>query len=318
MPSSKSRAHPKCKTKYRVGNWAGNDRSLVERGNLTVWLSPDLMAQWNVKSSRRRGGQRKYSDLAIQTVLTLRILFQLPLRQAEGFLRSLFDLMGLVLDVPDHTTLSRRGKHLKVSLRVPKKSGRIDLVIDSSGLAIFGEGEWAAVKHGGTGVRGWKKLHLGVDGDGVIVGQVLTDANVDDGNVGVDLVGGVPGKVRSVIGDGAYDSRALYGGTMKARLRRALCATSQWCRGHRHDPIAVQHAALGRQIRGHCAYYGITGNARSLAACRYAVLQIWRKWKRWRSNKARKTWGWWNQLIERYPLPSARVVHSTYRPAASP
>ena len=95
--------------------------------------------------------------LAIETALTLRLLFQLPLRQVEGFLRSLFDLMGLVLDVPDHTTLSRRAKKLKVSLRVPQKSGRIDLVIDSSGLAIFGEGEWAAVKHGGRGVRGWEE-----------------------------------------------------------------------------------------------------------------------------------------------------------------
>jgi hypothetical protein len=105
-----------------------------------------------------------------------------------------------------------------VPLRVPKKLGRIDLVIDSSGLAIFGEGEWAAIKHGGEGIRGWKKLHLGVDGDGVIVGQRLTDASVDDGNVGVgvgvgvgvDFVDSALGKVRRVIGDGAYDSRALY------------------------------------------------------------------------------------------------------------
>jgi hypothetical protein len=210
MPSTKSRVHPKYKTKYRVGNWSDYDRALVERGSLTIWLSPDAIARWSAKPSRRRGGQRKYSDLAIETALTLRLLFKLPLRQVEGFLRSLFDLMGLVLDVPDHTTLSRRGKVLKVPLRVPQKSGRMDLVIDSSGLAIFGEGEWAAAKHGGKGVRGWKKLHLGVDGDGVIVGQVLTGANVDDGNVGVDLVGDVPGKLRRVTGDGAYDSRALY------------------------------------------------------------------------------------------------------------
>jgi hypothetical protein len=93
---------------------------------------------------------------------------------------------------------------------VPKKPGRIDLVVDSSGLAIFGEGEWAAVKHGGNGVRGWKKLHLGVDGDGVIVGQRLTGASVDDGNVGVGFVDSVRGKIRRVIGDGAYDSRALH------------------------------------------------------------------------------------------------------------
>ncbi|MFT7535153.1 MAG: hypothetical protein ACI85K_001104 [Hyphomicrobiaceae bacterium] len=210
MPSTKSRVHPKYKTKYRVGNWPDYDQSLVERGNLTIWLSPDAIGKWNARPTRRRGGQPKYSDLAIEAALTLRLLFQLPLRQVEGFLRSLFDLMGLGLDVPDHTTLSRRGKHLKVSLSVPKKPGRIDLVIDSSGFAIFGEGEWAAAKHGGKGVRGWKKLHLGVDGDGMIVGQRLTGASVDDGKVGVDFVDSVPGKVRRVIGDSAYDSRALY------------------------------------------------------------------------------------------------------------
>ncbi|MGK0521219.1 MAG: hypothetical protein ACJAUC_003931 [Planctomycetota bacterium] len=210
MPSTKSRVHPKYKTKYRVGNWSDYDRSLVEHGNLTIWLSPEAILGWNAKPSRCRGGQRKYSDLAIETALTLRLLFNLPLRQVEEILCSLFDLMGLVLDAPDHTTLSRRGKVLKVPLRVRQKSGRMDLVIDSSGLAIFGEGEWAAVKHGGKGVRGWRKLHLGVDGDGVIVGQQLTDASVDDGNVGVDLVGRVPGKIRRVTGDGAYDNRALY------------------------------------------------------------------------------------------------------------
>jgi hypothetical protein len=173
-------------------------------------LSPDAIAQWNAKPSRRRGGQRKYSDLAIETALTLRLLFKLPLRQVEGFLRSVFDLMGLALDVPDHTTLSRRGKRLKVPLRLSRKLGRIDLVIDSSGLAIFGEGEWAAAKHGGKGIRGWKKLHIGVGGDGVIVGERLTDANVDDGKVGVGFVVRVLGKIRRVTGDGACDSRALY------------------------------------------------------------------------------------------------------------
>jgi len=94
MQSTKSRVHPKYKTKYRVSNWPDYDRSLVERGNLTVWLSPDAIARWNAKPSGRRGGQRKYSDLAIETALTLRLLLQLPLRHAEGFLRSLFDLMG--------------------------------------------------------------------------------------------------------------------------------------------------------------------------------------------------------------------------------
>jgi hypothetical protein len=121
---------------------------LVERGNLTVWLSPDAIARWKAKPSRRRAGQPKYPDLAIETALTLRLLFRLPRRHVEGFLRWLFDLMGLALKAPDHATHSRRAEQLKAPLRAPKKLGRIDLVIDSSRLALFGEGEWAAARDG--------------------------------------------------------------------------------------------------------------------------------------------------------------------------
>ncbi len=115
----------------------------------------------------------KYSSLAIETALTLRLVFHLPLRQAEGFLNSIFVMMDLDLSAPDHTTLSRRGQHLDVRLhRVPRNKS-IHLIVDSTGLSIVGEGEWAAAKHGGKGKRGWKKLYLGVDGSGVIVAQAL-------------------------------------------------------------------------------------------------------------------------------------------------
>ena len=108
----KSRVHPKYKTKYRVRNWASYERALIGRGNITIWLSRAAIAAWKPEGTRTRGAPPKYSDLAIETVLTLRLLFHLPLRQAEGFLTSLFHLMGLDLRSPDHTTLSRRGQHL--------------------------------------------------------------------------------------------------------------------------------------------------------------------------------------------------------------
>ena len=120
----KSRVHPKYKTKYRVKNWASYDRALVRRGDITIWLSPAAIAAWEPDRAGTRGAQRKYSDLAIESALTLRLLFHLPLRQAEGFLTALFVLMGLDLRVPDHTTLSRRGRHLDLSRRrVPKRAG---------------------------------------------------------------------------------------------------------------------------------------------------------------------------------------------------
>ena len=205
-----SRVHPKYKTRYRVTNWREYERGLVQRGDVTVWLSPEAMDAWKAKPSGRRGAQPKFTDLAIETALTLRLVFHLPLRQAEGFLRSLFKLMGAELVVTDHTTLSRRSATLDVALVGTARTGPIDLIIDSSGLAIVGEGEWAAAKHGGNGRRGWKKLHLGVDAYGEIVAQVLTDSNVDDGTVGVEIIKNVSRPIRRVIADAAYDTKPIY------------------------------------------------------------------------------------------------------------
>ena len=206
----KSRVHPKYKTRYRVTNWREYESGLVQRGDVTVWLSPDALKAWRAKPTGRRGAQPKFSDLAIETALTMRLVFHLPLRQSEGFLGSIFKLMGVDLAVPDHTTLSRRSASLDVSLTRSQGKGPIVLIIDSSGLAAVGEGEWSAAKHGGTGRRGWKKLHLGVDASGEIMAQVLTDSNVDDGSTGIGIIKGVPGGVESVIADTAYDSRPIY------------------------------------------------------------------------------------------------------------
>ncbi len=106
-----SRVHPKYKTGYRVTNRASYDRALVRRGDITVWLSPEAVTSWKPKRTGRPVGQPKYSDLAIETALAVRLVFHLPLRQTEGFLSSLFEMMGLDLTAPDHTTLSRRGQH---------------------------------------------------------------------------------------------------------------------------------------------------------------------------------------------------------------
>ena len=159
----KSKVHPRYKTKYRVANWAAYSRALVRRGDVTVWLSSEAIAAWTPRRSGRRGGQRRYSDLAIETALTLRLLYHLPLRQAEGFLHALFGMMRLDLSAPDYTTLSRRSQHLRRRLRPVPPGEAIHLVLDSTGLSIVGAGEWAAAKHGGRGRRGWRKLHLGVD-----------------------------------------------------------------------------------------------------------------------------------------------------------
>ena len=205
-----SKVHPTYKTKYRVANWPAYNQALVRRGDVTVWLSSEAIAAWTPRRSGRRGGQRRYSDLAIETALTLRLLYHLPLRQAEGFLHALFGMMRLDLSAPDYTTLSRRSQHLTRRLRpVPTDEG-IHLVLDSTGLSIVGEGEWAAAKHGGRGRRGWRKLHLGVDQSGGIRVHTLTEETGDDATTALDLLTAVEGPLVRVTADAAYDTVAVY------------------------------------------------------------------------------------------------------------
>ena len=139
----------------------------------------------------------------------LRLVFNFPLRQAEGFLRSILSLMALDLEAPDHTTVSRRSQQVDVGLRLAATKGRLHLIVDSTGLSIFGEGEWAAVKHGGRGKRAWKKLHLGVDRSGVIIAEVLTDGNADDARTALGLIDETD-DVASFTADAAYDTIAIY------------------------------------------------------------------------------------------------------------
>ena len=184
----RSQVHPKYKNKYRVGTWPAYEQALVERGDVTLWLSADAADAWRPSPSGRPGAPMKFSDCAIETALTLRLVFRLPLRQAEGFLRSVLSLMGVDLEAPDHTTLSRRSQSLAVDFRRIPSRGPVHLVVDSTGLSVVGAGEWGGGKYGGRGHRGWKKLHLAVDRAGVIVAHALTEPRVDDATTGIDLI----------------------------------------------------------------------------------------------------------------------------------
>jgi hypothetical protein len=207
--AKRSKVHPNYKARYRVTNWPAYDRGLVSRGSLTVWFSPEAIVAWTPKKTGRRGGQRRYSKVAVQTALHLRLLLGLPWRQTEGLLQSLVELMRLDLEVPDHTTLSRRSRDLATDLRCAPRSGSINLIVDASGLKVFGQGEWAAAKYGYRRT-GWRKLHLAVDGGGRIVAAELTDNSVADASVFPSLLSRTDGKIVRVTADGAYDRREVY------------------------------------------------------------------------------------------------------------
>lgn len=211
MPKRKqTRSRPK--TLYRVKNWSEYDRALVQRGSITIWLSDDFEENWQYSGEKQLGSQFEYSAQAITIMLTIKNVFHLPNRATEGFVGSIFALLKVNLHVPDHTTLSRRGKDLKVAL--PKKvNGHVDIVMDSTGLKIYGEGEWKVRTHGKSKRRTWRKLHLGADPQsGEIEAVALTENSISDADMVEPLLDQIDQQIDHFAGDGSYDKRKVYDG----------------------------------------------------------------------------------------------------------
>jgi hypothetical protein len=211
---NQDRRHHIPKQKHKVTNWAEYDASLRQRGSLTVWFTDEAIRAWRAEPRTTRGGQRWYSPLAILTALTLRAVFRLAFRQAEGLIGSVIGLLGLDLRIPDHTTLCRRAETLELPQVRDTGSSRdskpLHLLVDSTGLKLCGAGEWLQEKHGTKTRRSWHKLHIGLDSDtGRILAATLTNHDVDDAAQVEPLLDQVPAPIASFIGDGAYDQEGV-------------------------------------------------------------------------------------------------------------
>ena len=202
----------KKKTAYRIRNWAEYNQALTQRGSLTVWISPEAIANWTTDVlTGGPGASPTYTDLAIEAMAAVQALYGLAGRQTQGFLQSLFDLMKLDLTAPDHSTLSRRRRHLAITLPVKGWSKSRHLVVDSTGVKVYGEGEWKVRQHGIGKRRTWRKLHFCVDEATLeIVSAVASTNDVSDAEALSDLLRDVPGEVEQVSADGAYDQRKCY------------------------------------------------------------------------------------------------------------
>src|SRR5271154_3077849 len=145
---TEGRRHKFSKARYRVTNWPEYDAALVRRGSLTVWFPEEAVAAWHAPATRERGGQPVYSALAIETGLALRLVFHQPLRQTEGLLRAIVEALKIDNAVPEHTTLCRRGGGM---MPLPKRARRdepLHLLVDRTGLKMYGESEWLDQQHG--------------------------------------------------------------------------------------------------------------------------------------------------------------------------
>jgi hypothetical protein len=214
-PHKRPHRHPTYKTAYRVKNWHEYDQALRDRGDITLWMSQDAIHAWTPPQTGKRGAQLVYSDIAIETALTLRLLFRLPLRQTEGFLQAILTLMDLTLPCPDHTTLSRRNATVVIRQQVEHASqGPVDLIVDSTGLKVCGQGEWHTKKHGEKKCKRWKKLHIGVDDRGQIIASTLTESHEQDPSQVPELLSQVDRDIDRFIGDGVYDQEPVYAAVM--------------------------------------------------------------------------------------------------------
>lgn len=201
------------KTSYKVTNWRKYNESLVRRGDITLWFDDDVIENWeHANDEVKVGAPFVYSDTAIECLLMLRELFHLPYRQTEGLGRSLVKLMQVDVPIPDFTSLAKRAANLDISLDVARRSGPIDIVVDSTGLKVFGEGEWKARKHGVSKRRTWRKLHLAVNPETQeIEAMVLTENSGHDADQVEHLLEQIPDPIESFGGDGAYDQWKVYG-----------------------------------------------------------------------------------------------------------
>jgi transposase len=208
---------------HKVQNWSEYNEALVDRGRLTVWFGEEAIENWKHDGPAQQGAQWIFTDLAVKTCLQIKVVYGLTLRQTEGFVESLVEMTGLEeqMPVPDYTTLSKRQGDLDVEVQIPKESlveggGRseeeeVHLVIDSTGLKVYGEGEWKQRIHGKQKRRTWRKLHLGVDSDtGEITAVGLTDNTSHDGSQVEKLLDQTSKELSAVGGDGAYDAWDVY------------------------------------------------------------------------------------------------------------
>lgn len=211
---SKKVTQDKEKAVYKLRNWSDYNASLKNRGKLTIWLSDDVNASWLYDGIQKPGGEVIYSDVAIEFCLTIKHLYGLGYRQTEGFVEDIFSLLGIDLPVPSYSQLQRRSAAIEIDIRVRKNSKEaIDLVVDSTGLKVYGEGEWKVRKHGWQKRRTWRKLHMGSDGaDLEIISVVLTGNEVDDAQAGITILEEIADaadapNLNSAAADGAYDKK---------------------------------------------------------------------------------------------------------------
>lgn len=200
------------KSTRKITNWLRYNKALLNRGSLTFWIDEQTIKSWCCTEHHgRRGRGFVFSDVAIETALVVKGVFNLSLRALEGFTNSVFKLANVPLTSPSYSCLSKRAKTIDIHYRATSRGPVSHVVIDSTGLKVYGEGELKMRKHGKEKRRVWRKLHLAVDPNTrEIMAGALSVVSVADNEVLPTLLNSLRRGIRQVSADDAYDTRACH------------------------------------------------------------------------------------------------------------
>tara|TARA_B100001964_G_C14163714_1_gene568025 strand:- start:172 stop:1152 length:981 start_codon:yes stop_codon:yes gene_type:complete len=208
--------------RYKLRNWPEYNNALKQRGSIIVWIDPECNTDWYYSGARTPGGKVVYSDLAIEVILRIRQIYHQPLRQTQGMMEDIARLLKLDVQIPDYSVVSRRAKKLNLSIQrftgnnVESGSNETTyMIIDSTGLKIYGEGEWSSAKHNSKPRKSWRKLHISVGKKGDVQAVILTDRHTDDSSQVPVMQDQMDQPVVKAIADGAYDTRGAYESLLK-------------------------------------------------------------------------------------------------------
>lgn len=263
---NESRRHQIEKSRYKVTNWHEYNNALRQRGDLTIWFTEEAINNWRPAKTGAKGRPQEYSDIAIETAMLLRQVFHLPLRQTEGFMNSLVRIMKAEITIPDFSSISKRSIKLPKHILLKAMEPGSVVIVDSTGLKVYGKDEWHQEKHNVSGRRTWRKLHIAINENYQVLACELTTPEVGDTTAVPDLLAQIETTFETFIGDGAYDgepvSQAVLEKEPKAKVvipppKRAVLSTAG-------DTQRDQHLQTIEQ-QGHMAWQRETGyNLRSL------------------------------------------------------
>jgi len=241
----------KKKTKYLIRNWKQYNQSLRVRGSLTFWISQDLIDKWLTKDkSGTRGASLKYSAAAIETMATVKFVFHQAGRQTTGLIASVFELMKIGLPVPDHSTLSRRMAALEVCLPIRASTKARHIVCDSSGVKVYGEGEWKVRTHGSSKRRTWRKLHLQIDeATHEIIVAAGSENSLSDCQMFAEMLSANEEEIEQISGDGAFDRKKVYQAIKEREIRKAAIPPRKGARIWQHGNTKAERLIRDENLR---------------------------------------------------------------------